>query len=734
MKVLSRTRISGERLATGLLGLSLVAAAGCGAPQSPPNPAPNKAAVHVAPPTGHQETDRASILAALEEVRIGGTIQFAPGTYLVGELIRVTTSDITLLGHPDGTILRGCHPGDFVEVTIAGFACNGLELAGGRQSVRNLTFEYAWHGLFIGCCFPADMAEMQSADGPPHRHEQPGGHLIEGNTFRNSSNGMRVVGRSAEPIIIRGNRFINAFHALVINGGTAHFLDNDISTPDPAAIPIQGRNGGAIIVMPDPPVWECGENIIAGNRIVDYADAIQIYVPQPGARCERNVVRENTVVVRRNPLGGRREAITMGSPSDTTVVGIPLSITNRVATEGSSGIPVIEGAAVVGGHRIEGNRIIGADGIGIEIRGSSGNQIVDNHLSGIKERDPFPGNTTHSMDPDAWRDANGSGIWISPGSDENEVVGNTFEDMAGYSVVLEGNRNRVERQRQDAVRDLGTGNRVSVPAHGETRVLEVDGYDVHVYTGGWQHLDSGRPVVVFEGFSSSAWEGLPAMLAEETTVVAYERAGHGLSEWDGQPPTPEHMNDRLQRVLEVLGAPPPYTLVGHSIGGPLVVSFARRYSDRVAGLVLVDPTPPLSDWLASFDDIGVGPAGHEEFVETGRRMVETLPPGLRAEQELFMRRMGDFASLDTPLGGPPVPVTVLLAGAGYEIPPELPSTFDIDEQHEALLLRQIARYSVWTRTMPDATIVVANNSRHCIHCWDPDLVAWAIRRVLGAHR
>jgi parallel beta-helix repeat protein len=424
--------------------------------------------VYVAPPTGEKEEDRASILAALEEVRPGGTVQFAPGTYLVGELIRVTTSDVTLLGHPDGTILRGCHPSDFVEFMVAGFACNGLELAGGRQTVRDLTFEYAWHGLFIGCCFPSDLAEMQSADGPPHRHDQPGGHLIEGNTFRNSSNGMRVVGRSAEPIVIRDNRFINTFHALVINGGTAHFLDNDISTPDPAAVPIQGRNGGAIIVMPDPPVRECGENIIAGNRILDYADAILIYVPDPGTRCERNVVRNNTIVVRRNPLGNRREAITMGSPFDTTVVGIPVSITNRVRAGGSSpsdaGAAGVGADAFIGYHRIEGNRIIGADGLGIEIRGSSGNRIADNHLSDIKERIPFPGNTTHSMDPEAWRDANGSGIWISAGSDGNVVAGNTFDAVAGPAVFLEGDNNRVElRSASDTVRDQGSSNRVSGP-------------------------------------------------------------------------------------------------------------------------------------------------------------------------------------------------------------------------------------------------------------------------------
>jgi hypothetical protein len=49
---------------------------------------------------------RAKPLAALDQVQPGGTILFAPGTYLVGELIRVTVPGVTLQGHPDGTTLR----------------------------------------------------------------------------------------------------------------------------------------------------------------------------------------------------------------------------------------------------------------------------------------------------------------------------------------------------------------------------------------------------------------------------------------------------------------------------------------------------------------------------------------------------------------------------------------------------------------------------------------------------
>jgi pimeloyl-ACP methyl ester carboxylesterase len=557
--------------------------------------------VTVAPPTGEKEADRASILVALEAVRPDGTVQFAPGTYLVGELIRVTTSDVTLLGHPNGTTLRGCHPGAFVEIMVALFACNGLELAGGRQTVRDLTFEYAWHGLFIGCCFPSDLAALEAGDGPPHRLDQPGGHLIEGNTFRNSSNGMRVVGRSAEPIVIRGNRFINTFHALVINGGTAHFLDNDVSTPNPAEVPIQRRNGGAIIVMPDAPVRECGENIIAGNHIVDYADAILIYVADPDARCERNVIRANTIVVRRSPLGSRRHAITMGSPSDTTVVGIPLAITNRVpAGESSPNGAGVEGHAVVGDHLIEGNRIIGADGLGIEIRGSSGNRIVENHLSSIEERDPFPGNTTHSMDPEGWRGANGSGIWLSRGSDDNEILGNTFEDIASYALVIEGDSNRVILQNaSDGVRDLGRGNRVSGPGGEpaeapkrsaaepdeppyESKFVEAGGVRLHYLDFGGE----GLPVVFVhsEAWDAHTYAEFAPRFADRSRVLAITRPGYGESEAHPDGFGVATQARALVDFLDALGIERA-VFAGNASATAELTFLGEHHPDRVAGLV-----------------------------------------------------------------------------------------------------------------------------------------------------
>ena len=424
--------------------------------------------VHVAPPTGVRETDRASILAALDHVRPGGTVRFAPGTYLIGGLnLDVAVPRITLLGHPDGTTLQGCEPDQFIDFEVAMFACNALGLSGGHQTVRDLTFEHAWHGITIGCCLPGSAKEFETWEGP--ERTQPGGHLIEGNTFRFTPNGMRVLGRSTEPTVIQNNRFIDVYHAIGINGGGVHFLDNDISVHEPHRVPTSTHPGDAINLLPagtSDDHTTCTANLIAGNRIVGYTHGIRIGVYSPATSCRGNIVRDNTIRVGRVTFASLWFGIEMQEVSDSTVVGFPIGLINfplaDPETYGAADEPGRE--AMIEDNVIERNHIIGAYGVGIEILHASRNRIAHNTVTGIRLREPFPGNVL-SEEPVMWRDANGSGIWISAGSVRNEILGNTFDDIDGSAVVIEGNSNRVQLQSGDhRVRDLGTGNDITVAA------------------------------------------------------------------------------------------------------------------------------------------------------------------------------------------------------------------------------------------------------------------------------
>lgn len=398
--------------------------------------------IRVAVPTGVRETDRTSILAALERVRPGGTVQFAPGTYMVGLMIDVTVPHVTLLGHPAGTTLRGCDPAAWDEMMRAAAEvgevqpalsnvmsrCGMFVLTGGHATIRNFTFVDTWLGVILGSNDPSITGV--------------GGHIIEGNTFRDVGNGIRG-GRSPEPTTIRGNRFINTYHALS-GGGHLHFLDNDISVPQPERVPNRGFPGVAIAV--------CGpehaeHNVIAGNRIEGHPEGISV-ISDMGHPCRHNVIRDNTIIVQRTRALSPPAGVRLIDESDSTLVGTPLIL--RLFT----------GGGAMEDNLIEGNHIIGAEGIGIEIRNAARNRMVNNTITGVVRRQPFPGNWNSELDQ-AWRDANGSGIWVSPGSVENEIAGNTFDNIAAYDIFLEGDSNVVDtRSDADQVRDLGSANRV----------------------------------------------------------------------------------------------------------------------------------------------------------------------------------------------------------------------------------------------------------------------------------
>src|SRR5918999_1676692 len=99
------------------------------------------------------------------------------------------------------------------------------------------------------------------------------------------------------------------------------------------------------------------------------------------------------------------------------------------------------------------------------------------------------------------------------------------------------------------------------------RMVDVDGHAVRVQAIGLDRRRTGGPIVVFEAGAASgldAWSRVLPKVANHAAVVAYDRAGLGLSEWDNEEPTPRHVANRLRRLLEKIGARPPYILVGHS--------------------------------------------------------------------------------------------------------------------------------------------------------------------------
>jgi pimeloyl-ACP methyl ester carboxylesterase len=285
---------------------------------------------------------------------------------------------------------------------------------------------------------------------------------------------------------------------------------------------------------------------------------------------------------------------------------------------------------------------------------------------------------------------------------------------------------------------LGTRAGAQQPAASASpKLVVVDGHSVRVQFSGLDNRKQGSPVVVFEagaGNSLDVWRSVLPQMATIAPVVAYDRAGLGRSEWDNETPTPQHVANRLRRLLRQIGAEPPYVLVGYSWGGMLARYFAGYHPSDVAGLVYVDPGPmvtqSLAENLAPFNSIGAGRAGYDAFWSGYGALFERAPPAVRAEFNVFRGLMErDLADRDLrPV--PDVPVVVLVAAKPY--PPVLQVPYDQQAHFQADLRHRIRILEEWALASRQGTLVVSNHTTHAVPREDPDLIVWAVKRVLSA--
>lgn len=118
------------------------------------------------------------------------------------------------------------------------------------------------------------------------------------------------------------------------------------------------------------------------------------------------------------------------------------------------------------------------------------------------------------------------------------------------------------------------------------RLVSVGEHKLHIHCTG-----KGSPTVLLEagiGGNHLDWILAQPIIAQQTRVCSYDRAGYGWSERGPKPRLASSISAELQMLVRRAGLEGPFVLVGHSFGGLLSIYFAAKYADEVVGLVLVD--------------------------------------------------------------------------------------------------------------------------------------------------
>jgi pimeloyl-ACP methyl ester carboxylesterase len=276
----------------------------------------------------------------------------------------------------------------------------------------------------------------------------------------------------------------------------------------------------------------------------------------------------------------------------------------------------------------------------------------------------------------------------------------------------------------------------------QSRYITVDGTKIRIHTIGIENREKGQPVVVFEsgmGTPMGNWDRVLNGVSELAPLVTYDRPGIGESEPDNEMPTILNVSDKLVRLLNALNLPPPYILVGHSLGGAYVRGFAAHYPEMLAGLVIIDPadfTETRNNRRQVYLDLGIDDETIDSlYAKWDKESLEsrknsTAPLSVQKEGEVLENlRKTDFKEIsDSPL--PNIPVHILTGGR-YDTPPRYRAT----EFNDSLAFRIKMKYRVerWTgviQSVDKGMLFYSGNAGHFVHWDDPELLISSIKIVL----
>ena len=233
-------------------------------------------------------------------------------------------------------------------------------------------------------------------------------------------------------------------------------------------------------------------------------------------------------------------------------------------------------------------------------------------------------------------------------------------------------------------------------------------YDVGGHKLYLSSVGSNQPAVILEsgfgeGGTMSGWEAVRNKVKDFAQICLYDRAGLNKSEEGPGPRSTIRIANELHTLLNAAEIKPPYILVGHSMGGLHIQTYAMLYPEDISAMVFVDPSPKeLVDTLS--------PEVHDNLVAAGasQAVLDEAGPGLNASIPTFK----------TLPNLPDVPVVVITSSFTGEGDVDKSQWEELKTYHQNL-----------ADQVSDGIHIVATKAGHYIQIDEPDLVIDAIQSV-----
>lgn len=293
------------------------------------------------------------------------------------------------------------------------------------------------------------------------------------------------------------------------------------------------------------------------------------------------------------------------------------------------------------------------------------------------------------------------------------------------------------------------------------RMVDIGGYALHINENGKK---TDKPTIVLDmgiGGNHLYWHKVEKKIAHFAHVVSFDRAGIGWSEKSPFSRSSYNIVEETRKLLKAAGLKGPFILVGHSFGGLNARIYAKKYPKEVAGIILVDsshedqgkdlPRPKylmnqildktyLHPYISALSRIGAlrlyryFKPDNENFdpeifkiskaKESSNKFIDTL----LEEWRMFDKNLEYAGRFETHFGN--LPLTVITAA--MEVSAEtcaMHGHYSMDRCRKAYKVWHDLQKNLAARSN-NAKQIMAKNSAHIVHLYEPELIVHAIRDML----